>query len=253
LLRTRRHFRSSRSFSVPLMLSSCRFCHSDQPCRRRPMSRPSKRSMQLSFIRIPIAKVRRRCSRTFLRSSSNDGRTMSAAERNCTIGSLLRLGTMACKSTPTNDVGPQHNTDSDRGNHLHRDQAQPSAPARRSARTGQSTSWAARPSRKNAPISRRSFFGDRGTRPSWCGNLRKEGHTDWCTLGPNCSTIVAYALREGGGDEFSDMWSETNLVWRPDKVLEYAQSILAGIEYAKAGPYRGGTGDTDGGLPPGGL
>jgi hypothetical protein len=88
---------------------------------------------------------------------------------------------------------------------------------------------------------------------TWWGKLRGTGTTDWCTLGPNCSTIVAYALHIGGGEMFSSMWSNSNVVWTPNAVADYAKDIRSGIAYARLGPTTNALGDADGGLPPGGL
>lgn len=38
---------------------------------------------------------------------------------------------------------------------------------------------------------------------TWWRQLSVAG-TEWCTLGPNCSTIVAYALSVRGGDAYSN-------------------------------------------------
>jgi hypothetical protein len=51
----------------------------------------------------------------------------------------------------------------------------------------------------------------------------------WETLGQNCSTVVATALRIGGGDQYAGWWRSWNLVWRPNDVLEYALSIQSGL------------------------
>jgi len=51
----------------------------------------------------------------------------------------------------------------------------------------------------------------------------------WDTLSKNCSTMVAEALRIGGGDKFAE-WSKTwNMIWKPSDVLNYALSITKGL------------------------
>jgi hypothetical protein len=88
---------------------------------------------------------------------------------------------------------------------------------------------------------------------AWWAKLRRTGTTDWCSLGPNCSMIVAYALTKGGGELFSGMWDSSNVVWTPNAVATYAREILAEITNARRGPPANALGDTDGGLPPGGT
>lgn len=93
---------------------------------------------------------------------------------------------------------------------------------------------------------------------AWWGSLRTKGFTDWCTLGPNCSTVVAYALSRGGADQYSDMWSSFNMVWTPNDVATYAKAIAAGIKDSNRAPPTGSSNRLsesllDGGLPPGGI
>ena len=72
----------------------------------------------------------------------------------------------------------------------------------------------------------------------------------WCTLTSNCSTTVANALYNGGGDDIADdWWTSHNIVWKPDKVLAYALAIRDGLQAAKAGNSQ----ITDGSAPPGGA
>ena len=52
----------------------------------------------------------------------------------------------------------------------------------------------------------------------------------WSSLGSNCSQIVATALKQGGGNEFSAWRKSWNIVWTPNDVLEYAESIARGME-----------------------
>jgi hypothetical protein len=89
---------------------------------------------------------------------------------------------------------------------------------------------------------------------AWWRNLTTVGSTKWCTLGPNCSTVVAYGLTVGGASEFSDMWSSSNIVWTPNSVATFARAIRSGIAYARL-PRSGAASprDLDGGVPPGGL
>lgn len=70
---------------------------------------------------------------------------------------------------------------------------------------------------------------------NWWNTLRTSGVTDWCTLGPNCSTIAACALDQGGGN-FVDWFNSTNIVWTPDQVLRYALALERGI---RVGPLFG--------------
>ncbi len=52
----------------------------------------------------------------------------------------------------------------------------------------------------------------------------------WDTLRRNCSTVVATALRVGGGDTFASWVKSWNIVWNPSDVLQYALSIQQGLE-----------------------
>ncbi len=45
----------------------------------------------------------------------------------------------------------------------------------------------------------------------------------------NCSTIVANALKVGGGDEFAGWLSSWNIVWTPADVQRYAFAIRSGL------------------------
>ena len=88
---------------------------------------------------------------------------------------------------------------------------------------------------------------------AWWGSLRKNGFTDWCTLGPNCSTVVAYALLKGGADRFSGIWTEAKTVWTPASVAYYAKDIANGIKNANTKPRKPTDTMMDGGLPLGGI
>jgi len=56
----------------------------------------------------------------------------------------------------------------------------------------------------------------------------------WATLKRNCSTVVATGLKIGGGDRHA-AWSKTwNLVWTPQDVLTYAESIRDGLARRQA-------------------
>jgi hypothetical protein len=55
----------------------------------------------------------------------------------------------------------------------------------------------------------------------------------WKTLSQNCSTVVATALRVGGGDKYATWWKSWNVVWTPADTLAYAQSIQTGLAKAK--------------------
>ena len=41
----------------------------------------------------------------------------------------------------------------------------------------------------------------------------------------NCSTVVATALKRGGGDRYASWYDSWSIVWRPQTVLDYALSI----------------------------
>lgn len=52
----------------------------------------------------------------------------------------------------------------------------------------------------------------------------------WSTLTMNCSNVVAKALEIGGGDEHATWHKSINLIWKPDDVLSYAQSIKDALD-----------------------
>ena len=56
----------------------------------------------------------------------------------------------------------------------------------------------------------------------------------WETTSQNCSSVVATGLAKGGGDKFASMYSSWSLIWRPQTVKDYAESILAGLNRQKA-------------------
>ena len=88
---------------------------------------------------------------------------------------------------------------------------------------------------------------------AWWIKLTSTGTAEWCTLTANCSTIAAFALTSGGGDQFSDMWNSSNIVWSPSDVADYARAIKVGIESARRRRAQAPSGALDGGLPPGGV
>lgn len=45
----------------------------------------------------------------------------------------------------------------------------------------------------------------------------------------NCSTVVAHALKKGGGDNYANWYSSWSIVWRPQTVLDYALAIRRGL------------------------
>jgi hypothetical protein len=45
----------------------------------------------------------------------------------------------------------------------------------------------------------------------------------------NCSTVVANALRKGGGDQYATWYSSWSVIWRPQTLMEYAQAIQQGL------------------------
>ncbi len=69
---------------------------------------------------------------------------------------------------------------------------------------------------------------------SWGGGLT-EGppSVPWSSLDWNCSKIVASALKEGEGDNYSSFMNSHNFVWTPNDVKAYAESISIGIRSSK--------------------
>jgi hypothetical protein len=55
----------------------------------------------------------------------------------------------------------------------------------------------------------------------------------WRTITHNCSTVVAEALRAGGGNRYATWWDSWHTYWTPSDVLSYARSIREGLEAAK--------------------
>lgn len=45
----------------------------------------------------------------------------------------------------------------------------------------------------------------------------------------NCSTVVATALKIGGGDKFASWFNSWSVIWRPQTVLDFAKSIRNGL------------------------
>ncbi len=68
---------------------------------------------------------------------------------------------------------------------------------------------------------------------NWWIELINGADTTWSTLGQNCSTTVARALKAGGGDDkttgFGGWWDSWNTVWTPNDLLAYALAIQRGI------------------------
>src|SRR6266850_5432451 len=63
----------------------------------------------------------------------------------------------------------------------------------------------------------------------WAGKRQGPPAMPWSTLNWNCSKLVAFALKEGGADKFAAWDKSWNLVWTPNDVREYAQSIVRGM------------------------
>ena len=59
----------------------------------------------------------------------------------------------------------------------------------------------------------------------------------WHTTRLNCSTVVATALKKGGGDHYAPGVASWNLVWKPTDVLQYALAIAQGL--ARTGVHGG--------------
>jgi hypothetical protein len=55
----------------------------------------------------------------------------------------------------------------------------------------------------------------------------------WDTLKRNCSSVVATGLRAGGGDRYASWNTSWNVVWTPADVLQYALSIVRGLQAAR--------------------
>ncbi len=51
----------------------------------------------------------------------------------------------------------------------------------------------------------------------------------WSSLNWNCSKTVAVALKEGGADKLASWSKSWNLVWTPNDVRRYAESIVRGM------------------------
>lgn len=51
----------------------------------------------------------------------------------------------------------------------------------------------------------------------------------WNSLDWNCAKVVATALKEGGGDDYSNWISSWNIIWTPEKTKQYANSIQVGL------------------------
>jgi hypothetical protein len=72
---------------------------------------------------------------------------------------------------------------------------------------------------------------------TWWHDLLQSSDTIWSSLGQNCATTVARALKAGGGDDmttgFGGWWDSWNVVWTPNDVLDYALAIQRGIASRK--------------------
>jgi hypothetical protein len=63
----------------------------------------------------------------------------------------------------------------------------------------------------------------------WAAGRQGPPSLAWSTLRWNCSKVVASALKEGGGDRHASWWKSWNVVWTPNDVCEYAESIVRGM------------------------
>lgn len=63
----------------------------------------------------------------------------------------------------------------------------------------------------------------------WAAGREGPPSIPWSSLEWNCSKVVATALKEGGGDRFASWSKSWNLVWTPNDVREYAESIVKGM------------------------
>jgi hypothetical protein len=61
------------------------------------------------------------------------------------------------------------------------------------------------------------------------GRLIGPPSVPWSSLNWNCSKVVANGLKEGGGDRFASWIKSWNVVWTPNDVREYAESIIRGM------------------------
>lgn len=64
----------------------------------------------------------------------------------------------------------------------------------------------------------------------WAGHRYGPPAMPWSTVDWNCSKLVATALKEGGGDRFAAWQTSWNVVWTPNDVREYAESIVKGMK-----------------------
>ena len=58
--------------------------------------------------------------------------------------------------------------------------------------------------------------------------------SSWHALKRNCSTVVAIALKVGGGDRYASWYRSWNLVWDPEDVRAYAHEIRDGLARVQA-------------------
>ncbi len=63
------------------------------------------------------------------------------------------------------------------------------------------------------------------------GGFKDQGppSAPWSSLDWNCSKVVATALKEGGGDEYASFYYSNCFIWTPEKVKDYAESIVKGL------------------------
>ncbi len=63
----------------------------------------------------------------------------------------------------------------------------------------------------------------------WSASRSGPPSMPWSTLDWNCSKVVAMALKEGGGDKYASWPTTWNVVWTPNDVRDYADSIVRGM------------------------
>lgn len=63
----------------------------------------------------------------------------------------------------------------------------------------------------------------------WAASKQGPPSMDWYSINWNCSKVVATALKEGGGNEYATWSKSWNVVWTPNDVRAYAESIRTGL------------------------
>jgi hypothetical protein len=62
---------------------------------------------------------------------------------------------------------------------------------------------------------------------TWWDEFNDDDDNLWSTFSQNCSTVVAEALRRGGAKTpWWDLVNGWNIIWTPQDVRRYAESIV---------------------------